>query len=271
MPERDEANRIDVSGMQSVARPIAHEVVGIMRRYLADGLLGVVVHGSAVKGGFISGGSDVDFGHFVDGRALDPRTRQLPLNTALAIHADLAALRLAPFRYVQTFVQGPEPSRMSRFAPGTFHVVFVDPPVVVVTERELQVEAFKALRGLDPVERSGYYSRRLLHHVEWNLDRHVRFLCTEVWPLLYHIAALTSGDGVGSWRLTKLEAIDRLPGETPVAETIGRFHTLVVDHYASGERTETALEVLRQGYDFFEATAAWYTAHGSCFAHEDRS
>lgn len=160
---------------------------------------------------------------------------------------------------------------MSRFAPGTFHVAFGDPPVVVITERELQAEAFEALRELDPVERSGYYSRRLLHHVEWNLDRHVRFLCTEVWPLLYHVATLANGDGIGSWRLTKLEAIDQLPGDTPVAETIRRFHALVVDHYAHGERTETALATLRQGLAFFEATAAWYTAQGSSFAHEDRS
>src|SRR5690349_1836289 len=82
------------------ARPIVEAAAEIYLRHLQPWFVGLVLHGSALKGGFIAGCSDIDLLLF-----LDPKDfaipAGLPLETCLALSRDLSSLDLAPFRLIQ--------------------------------------------------------------------------------------------------------------------------------------------------------------------------
>ncbi len=52
---------IDISGMVPEARPIVQEAAAVYLKYTQPWFVGLIAHGSAVKGGFIPGCSDIDF------------------------------------------------------------------------------------------------------------------------------------------------------------------------------------------------------------------
>ncbi|HTK07018.1 MAG TPA: hypothetical protein VL485_07615 [Ktedonobacteraceae bacterium] len=50
----------DVSPLTPIAQPIVLQAAEIYYRHLSPWLIGLLVHGSAYKGGFIPGCSDID-------------------------------------------------------------------------------------------------------------------------------------------------------------------------------------------------------------------
>jgi hypothetical protein len=62
MPSGNEASvlAVDLSGLVPEARPIVDRVAGVYMRRMAPWFVGLLAHGSAVKGGYIPGCSDVD-------------------------------------------------------------------------------------------------------------------------------------------------------------------------------------------------------------------
>lgn len=55
----------EVSGIQPEARQIVRDSTSVFVNHLQHNVVSIVAHGSAVKGGYIAGGSDVDLDIFV--------------------------------------------------------------------------------------------------------------------------------------------------------------------------------------------------------------
>ena len=62
-------DQLAVSGLTPEARPIAAAAAAVYMRHTRPWFIGLVAHGSAVKGGFIPGCSDVDLQLYLDDAA----------------------------------------------------------------------------------------------------------------------------------------------------------------------------------------------------------
>jgi hypothetical protein len=253
--------RIDVTGLQPSARAIAVKIAGVYVKHLGPSLLTLVAHGSAVKGGLIPGSSDLDTVAIARPEALTA-AGALPLAVAIALHRDLAAIDPAPYRYLQGYVH--QPGRMPgiAFIPGTFHIVLGDLDVPIATGPELLAAAHRALAALDPEAARAGISQALLDHGEGRLDRRVRWTCTDVWPLLYHVACVHLDDGLAAWQRTKHDLLPLLAADPVVGVPLRRWFETVTDHYATGEGVETALATLAAATGFYDAAARWYALRG---------
>lgn len=247
---------IDVSGLQPVARSIVRRLAQVYVAHLGTDLISLVAHGSAVKGGIIPGGSDVDVVTFVDPASLTPGG-ELPLERALGLHRDLARIDPAPFRYLQGRINPSGEEFSVGFIPGTYHVVAGSPDVPLATGAELLDAAKTALAALEPAARCDKISHALLDHGEGRLDRQVRYLCTDVWPVMYHVACIHMGDGLAAWQRTKPEVV-RLLGDDPViGPPLTRWFETVHRHYATGEVVDSALATIQAGVGFIEGALDW--------------
>jgi hypothetical protein len=246
----------DVTGIQPTAREIVRTMGRVYVTHLGSALSTLVAHGSAVRGGVIPRSSDVDIAAFVDPAILDERD-ELPLEQALRLHEDLARIDPAPFRYLQGHIyragQGPPVG----FIPGTFHVVWGEPGVPLADQRQVVDAARCALGVLDPDAIRSRISNALLDHGEGRLDRQVRWLCTDVWPVIYQVACLNKGDGMEVWRLTKQEVVGRLQSEPLVGLAATAWFETVTAHYATGEALPTALQAIRAGMAMLDAAKVW--------------
>jgi hypothetical protein len=97
---------IDVSRVAAEARPVVQQAAAVYLRHTQPWFVGLLIHGSALKGGFIAGCSDVDLQLYLDASAFTS-DGQLPLDLCLAIYPDLATVDPAPFRYLQPEPCGP--------------------------------------------------------------------------------------------------------------------------------------------------------------------
>ncbi|TYP70194.1 hypothetical protein [Paenibacillus methanolicus] len=86
--------------LEAEVQRINDEVSEIIQRQLGRHFVGLIVQGSAVKGGVIAGSSDIDYVLYVEDEALREGGR-LPLPVCLAIHGELSRIEPAPFRYIQ--------------------------------------------------------------------------------------------------------------------------------------------------------------------------
>jgi hypothetical protein len=64
----------------------------------------------------------------------------------------------------------------------------------------------------------------LLEHGSGKLERLVRFLCTDLWPTLYHLLSLQEQDGLRVWKLPKPAALALLRQESQLAQTAHTFY-----------------------------------------------
>lgn len=248
---------IDVTAVQPSAASIMRRVAEVYIDHLGTSLVTLVAHGSAVKGGIIPGSSDVDMIALVRPDTLTSHG-ELPLEVAIDLHRDLARIDPAPFRYLQAYAR-PAGSRLgSGFIPGTFHTVTGAPDIPLATGAALLAAAHDALRALDPGAARAGISRALLNHGEGRLDRQMRWTCTDVWPLMYHVACIHLDDGLTAWQRTKHEVLDLLRDEPIVGEPLAEWFATVTDHYGHGESLETALAGLAAAAAFYDAVATWF-------------
>ncbi|HZU13961.1 MAG TPA: hypothetical protein VFB58_14060 [Chloroflexota bacterium] len=231
----------DLSPLVPEARRPAGEAAAVYLRQTRPWLAALVVHGSALKGGFIPGCSDIDFQLWLREGAWNEGVLRLP--PALAIQRDLAAVDVGPFQYIQGHAR--RAGRDIGPIPGTYHVLSGALPV---PEATLEVVLDRCRSVL--THRHDYLASDLLDHGGGRLERTTRFVCTDVWPVLFSRLCLLEND-LAVWRLTKAEMIARLP--EPLRAEADRFHALVWAHY-TGERTpDTALAVIAQGAEVIAA------------------
>ncbi len=252
---------LDLSGVQDPAQAAVRSASDAYVRHLGPDLVSLVVHGSAVRGGFIPGSSDVDFALFLRPGALTVGG-QLPLPRAAGLHEELTRVDPSPFRYLQAYAYSSGDPSGKTFIPGTFHVIFGERNVPLATVDELMAGAHRALQSLDTQSIAMRISRKLLSHVrrESGLHNELRLLCTDVWPTLYHVLSVRGGDPIRVWQLAKHQAVVGLETEGEVGQTAQAFYDVVTRHYAEGEAPRSALEAMQAGLAFLEAAARWYQA-----------
>lgn len=247
---------VDVSGLTPEARPIVEKVAAVYLKHVAPWFIGLIVHGSAVKGGFIPGCSDIDFQLYLEDSIFSWHG-QLPLELGFAIRRDLAEINPTPFRYIQCYAQTRE--QQEGFVgpiPGAYHLVAGELPVAEATAQQLRESARRGLGELNPAPT--FIMGNLLGHGGVRLARSIRLLCTKVWPVLYQVLTLQQDDAIGVWGLPREQAIEQLPRNSALSRTIQRFYQAVRIYYPAEDSLEGALSIIDSGIVFLEAAKSWW-------------
>ncbi|MGO8946324.1 MAG: hypothetical protein ACLQUY_01410 [Ktedonobacterales bacterium] len=260
----DQWERLDLSGVQPAARWVVHAAARIYAHHTEPWLIGLLVHGSACKGDFIPGCSDIDLKLYLRDEAfVGPDTGNiLPFALAAAIHRDLAQVDPTPFQYIQCYAERSVP-REGQLGPvaGAYHMVLGSLPVPEATSAQLLAAARTALERLDPYP--DYIAKDLLQHGGSRFERVIRFACTDVWPVLYQVLCLQQPDPVQVWTLPKRQAIALLPPGSLLQSTIAGFHASVTAYYTSARSVERGLQVLQDAVAFFAAARTWWDMQGN--------
>lgn len=245
---------IDVTGLIPEAQAIAQQAAAIYRKHTAPWFLGLLAHGSAVKGGYIANCSDIDFQLYLAEEAF-AADGELPLALGMAIHQELAQIDPAPFRYIQCYAltRHLRPGWIGPI-PGAYHLVAGRIPVPLATATELRASAQKALAALKPD------AINLLSHGGGRLERHVRLHCTKVWPVLYQVAALQQDDPIRVWNLPKPAVIGLLPAASELGQAIRAYDQAVHTYYPAERLVADGLRVLESGVAFLLAAKRWWNA-----------
>ncbi|MEM7132120.1 MAG: hypothetical protein AAF702_37790 [Chloroflexota bacterium] len=245
------APSIDVSGMIDAAQPIAKAASTIYLRHTEPWFIGLLAHGSAVKGGFIPNCSDIDFQLYLEDGAFDA-PGYIKFDIAQSIHLELAEIDPTPFRYIQCYSM----TRNLRTdfvgpIPGAYHVIYGRCPVPAATADELRQSAQDGLKQLNA------YAPNLLSHGGGRLERHVRLLCTKVWPVLYQVLVLQQDDPIATWNLPKEQAMALLPESSEMAYAIQCFYQAVLLYYPYEASVDRGLSVIESGLQFLKKVNIW--------------
>lgn len=247
---------VHVDRLVPEARALVREAARIFHSQTEKWFVGLLVHGSALKGGYISGCSDVDLKLFLRPEAFS-ESGHLPLEVGTAIHRKLALLDPAPFAYIQCY---PVASSGRADAegwvgpiPGAYHMLAGSLPVPEAT-REQVVQA--ADRWIERLATHWFnHSDELLQHGDGHLERRVRYVCTEVWPTLYHFVARRASDPFRVWGMPKQEAINQISADSPLRPAIEAFLMSVRHYYPTKASAESGLDVIVKGQHFLTACA----------------
>ncbi|MDQ6642850.1 MAG: hypothetical protein M3Y76_00170 [Chloroflexota bacterium] len=214
-----------------------------------------MAHGSVVKGGFIPGCSDIDLQLYLENQAFTI-SGHLPLELCLAIQKDLSKIDPAPFQYIQchAYSRRLPPGKVGPI-PGAYTVIAGSLPIGEATAQELYDAAKKALTTLDIAP--AYISEGLLEHGGGRLALQLRWLCTDVWPTLYHVLTLQQDDPIYIWSLPKEKAIELLPSGTTLGQAIRVFYQAVQLYYPACSSVEQALLVIKNGVAFLQVAKSW--------------
>ncbi len=247
---------LDLSPVIPVAKPITEAAARVYLRHTEPWLLGLLVHGSALKGGFIPGCSDIDFQVYLRSEAFTFYS-QLPLELCSAIQRDLALIDPHPFGYIQGYALPPvqRPAFIGPI-PGAYHMLTGRLSVPEANESDLQRSAHEKLATID--ERIAYYCQGLLDHGSGKLERLVRFLCTDIWPTLYSLLTIGEQDGLRIWRLPKTATIALLKQGSELAQTAHAFYDSLHVYYPQANSVDNAIGVIERGIAFFQAARTWW-------------
>lgn len=260
----------DVSPLVPEAQPIAAAAADVLLRYTEPWFVGLLAHGSAFKGGYIPGSSDVDFQLYLD-PSIFSEDGALPFELSATIHRDLAHIDPHPFSYIQCY---PHPCALPADQvgpiPGAYALLAGRRPVPEATGADLLRSARRALSQLHPVP--DYLRDGLLNHGAGRLQRHTRLVCTDVWPVLYQVLALreelAEENALAIWRLPKPEAIALLPTADPMGRAIRAFDTAARIYYPEQTSVDAALDVLRTGIAFRRSVSEWWRGTHGNRAHD---
>lgn len=247
---------VDVLGLIPEARPIGEQVATVYLKHTAPWFIGLVAHGSAVKGGVIPGCSDIDFQLYLEEAAFTWHGH-LPLELGFSIRRDLATVDLAPFRYLQCYTSaGVLQEGFVGPVPGAYYLVAGRLPVAEASAQQLRDSARRALAELNPAPT--FVMGELLGPGGVRLARNVRVLCTKVWPVLYQVLTCQQDDAIGVWCLSKEEAIAKLPQESALHRTGLGFYQAVKAYYPAEDSLDGALSIIEHGAAFLKSAKIWW-------------
>jgi hypothetical protein len=243
--------KVDVSGVTAEARPSVERAAQVYIGHMRDAFIGLIAHGSAVKEGFIPGCSDIDLQLYLSDDAFTSEGL-VPLEKQIAIHRDLSRINPAPFSYIQCYALGSGlPAGWVGPVPGAYRVVAGRLPVPEATDAQLRHSAAARLSTLDPWP--SYLKDNLIEHGPGRLARHLRLLCTDVWPTLYQLLIVNGDDPIRTWNLSKHAAMDRLGADTPAARAIRPFLSAVSAYFPDESSIDDALDAVAHGLAFLRA------------------
>jgi hypothetical protein len=239
----------DTSRLTSEAQPIVEAASAIYLRHTQPWFVGLVVHGSALKGGFIPNCSDIDFQLYLDD--------MLSLETCLSIQKEISQIDPDPFRYIQCYSFSVVlPEEHAGPVPGAYHILAGRLPVAEATRSQLQESARKRIAALNPMPK--YIADGLLESGIGRLPKNIRWLCTDVWPTVYQALILQGHDPFTIWSLPKPQAIALFPLDTPLGQTIRAFYEAVQTYYPYEQLLVEALAVIETGVAFLQTVKAWW-------------
>ena len=242
----------DTSRLTPEAKPIVEAAAAIYLRHTQPWFVGLVIHGSALKGGFIPGCSDIDFQLYLDD--------MLPFETCLSIQRAMSQIDPAPFRYIQCYPHSNMlPEGQTGPVPGAYLLLAGRLPVAEATRSQLQESAREKIAALNPVPQ--YILGCLLEHGKGRLSWNIRWLCTDVWPTVYQVLILQGHDPFSIWSLPKPQAIELMPHDTPLGQTIRAFYSAAQSYYPSEKSMEKGLAVIETGIAFLQSVKAWWLKH----------
>lgn len=245
--------QLNLSGVTPEARPIMAAAADIYLRHTRQWLVGLVAHGSAIKGGFIPGCSDVDLQLYLDDAAF-AEDGHLPIGLCLAIQRDLAPINPAPFAYIQCYALPCRvPAGQVGPVPGAYAVLTGQIPVPEATASDLVRQARDTLTTTKVDATLRDLITALLQHGDGKLERQVRLLCTDVWPALYSYLTLRSPDPLAIWRLPKDRAIALLSADEDAGQQIRAFHAALLRYHPSRRSITDALAIMEHGTSFLRA------------------
>ena len=256
MLSEQEPYYLDLTPIVPEAQSIVRAAAEVYLQHLGQWYIGLVIHGSALKGGYIPGCSDIDLQLYLKPSAFHNHG-DLSLERCIALHRDLAQINPTPFQYIQGYALPLQKREGSvGLIPGAYHVITGTLPVSPATEEELQMAARQALEKLDISK--VFRPQDLLQHGGWKLAQHVRWLCTDVWPVLYHVLTIRQGDGIAMWQLPKQEAMKLLLPESLPAQRIYTFYQAICSYYPKEASFEAALNAIQSGLAFLESAKSWW-------------
>jgi hypothetical protein len=247
---------IDVSPLLPEARAIVQAVTHIYFEHTRPWFIGLLIHGSALKGGFIPGCSDIDFRLYLRDGAFQSND-DLCFDLSIAIQRDLSKIDPAPFQYIQCYAQPPRLTTATNTGgdigpfPGTYHMLLGELPVPEPSADQVRERARHLLATVQPIP--AHLANGLIEHGGGRLERHVRLLCTEVWPTLFNVLTLRAENPVQVWKLSKVAAIELLPVDESPGKEIRAFHRSVLDYYLHERSVENALAIFERGVAFLQA------------------
>jgi hypothetical protein len=99
-----------------------------------------------------------------------------------------------------------------------------------------------------------YLKDNLMEHGPGRLARHLRLLCTDVWPTLYQLLIVGGDAAIPTWNLPKRMAMDRLRSDTPAARAVRGFFRAICAYFP-GETSidDAALDAIGHGVAFLSA------------------
>ncbi|MBD3918891.1 hypothetical protein H8B09_09020 [Paenibacillus sp. PR3] len=239
--------------MQDQTRTIIQQVSEVYRRHTEDWFIGLVVHGSAVKGGFIKGWSDIDFQLYLEDQAFDKG--HLPLTISAAIHRELSQINPNPYQYIQTRVFTPSHARYGRLVPDTYEIISGKRLFPELTNEQLYIQAVAALDEMKPDQ--AFDTENLLEHGDDRLLRSVRIFCTTVWPALYQMLTIQTNNGIKVWGLTKAQAVEMVPRHSAIGHDIQQFYEAVLMYASNKSSVDQALNVIEAGIGFLQQVRCW--------------
>ena len=239
----------DTSRLTPEAKPIVEAAASIYLRHTQPWFVGLVVHGSALKGGFIPGCSDIDFQLYV--------SETPSLETCLSIQRDIARIDPDPFRYIQCYpISDVLPEERIGPVPGAYHLLAGRLPVAEATRSQLQASARKRIATLNPMPK--YIVDCLFESGTGRQSWNIRWLCTDVWPTVYQVLVLQGHDPFTVWGLPKPEAIELLSPDTPLGQTIHDFYQAIQTYYPHEQSLTEALAVIERGIAFLQSVKTWW-------------
>jgi hypothetical protein len=240
--------------MKQEVERIAKQVIEVYKKHTEKDFIGLIVHGSAVKGGFIHGSSDIDFQLFLK-KSIFEENGMLPLDLYLKIHHDLAKIQTTPFRYIQCkALSNPLPDGYIGPVPGTYKIVAGTMPIQEATNEQLKQSAHESLSHLYDTPN---YLSALLDHGKDRLTHLIRLLCTKVSSLVYQVLSLEHENAIQIWNMPKNMAIRCLPTEK-LKSHAEAFYIHAKSYYPQETSIYDALEMVKYAVLFFDNIKKWY-------------
>jgi len=251
---------IDVSSLVPEAREIVRQATQVYEAHTRPWLIGLLIHGSALKGGFIPRCSDIDFRLYLRDEAF-AANGDLRWEISLAIQRDLVKIDPAPFQYIQCYAQPPRLNRNEQTGgdmgpiPGSYRMLLGELPVAEPTTEQVVARARRQLDNLNSIP--AHLANGFLDHGGGRLERHVRLLCTEVWPTLFNVLTVQTKNPFYIWAMSKDAAMAQLAAGTNLGQTIRSFYRAVVRYFTSASSVENAFQAITAGVEFLQSAKDW--------------
>ena len=247
-------------GLPPPLRDAVSHLVDACRRAFGPHLRCVIVKGSAIKGDFMPGYSDLDLHAFVDPETL-MSDRTPKLEYALRFQEAIGPLdpRVAGASQFQVYFLRADRTAddWTPSVPGSYEIVYGDLPRAL---REWKTFDFKgqAKRNLARIPDD----RRLL--IERTLDKpnrvlatYVRFAGTVLKGHAYSAALLASEDAPGVLRMRTAELVQDLAKHSPTLASVERFFAHVANWPRVEQEADYARDAFRLAIEALEAIERW--------------